>query len=213
MGGLSNYREIGKFDVLVAPRNPIGAFDAEQFKKDALELFEKGSQNIVVDLDNLDFLYSDAFNAFSLIHQKLVTRSGTLGILASDDLAVKSLQQAGVDRYVKVFRTEPEIMVASLKSNAPPAPVAEPNVSPAFVHEPPTSPAEPSHRRTHKFTQSFNSSLSDQHDGIDKAILKGIPNEFEDALTQGSSRKSGLVIGILIGVLIVGAAITFILMR
>lgn len=119
MTELKNYREVGKFDVMEAPRNPIGAFDAEQFKTEAMKMIEAGTLALVVDLGDLDFLYSDAFNAFSLIHQKLIARQGSLGILASDDLAVKSLLQAGVDRYVEVYRSESALMAVSL-SNAQP---------------------------------------------------------------------------------------------
>lgn len=210
MGGLSNYREVGKFDVLEAPRNPIGAFDAECFKKEALELYEKGSNHIVVDLGNLDFLYSDAFNAFSMIHQKLASRSGSLGILASDDLAVKSLQQAGVDRYVKVFRTEPELMAASLQSTPPKtAPVQIVDVPPVSVASQSVAPpSEAPSKRAHKFTQSFNSTLSSVEE--QNADLKGIGSTF-DSENPGAKSSKGLVWGIIAFIVVAGivAAILF----
>jgi hypothetical protein len=40
MNSLKNYREVGIFDLLSAPLNPIGAFDAEQFKKDVRALID-----------------------------------------------------------------------------------------------------------------------------------------------------------------------------
>lgn len=212
MGGLSNYREVGKFDVLEAPRNPIGAFDAECFKKEALELYDKGSNNIVVDLGNLDFLYSDAFNAFSMVHQKLASRSGTLGILASDDLAVKSLQQAGVDRYVKVFRTEPELMSASLQSTPAKTssiPVVEvPSSGSVMSGSMPPSMEQAPAKRAHKFTQSFNSTLSTPEEAA--ADLKGMGSAFDSEMQIKSSNK-GLVIGILVVLAAAGGAAFFFL--
>jgi len=212
MGGLSNYREVGKFDVLEAPRNPIGAFDAEQFKKEALLLFDKGSNDIVVDLGNLDFLYSDAFNAFSMVHQKLSSRSGTLGILAADELAVKSLQQAGVDRYVKVFRVEPELMAATLQ----PAPVVH-----ASVYEHPASSApvetnephsDPPQKRTHKFTQSFNSTLMTD-DTAEETDLKGLPGAFDAPIVE-AKKGHGTLIGFIIGAfVIIGGVVSWILLK
>ena len=60
MSELNNYRAAGLFDLLSAPVTPIGAFDAEQFKKDVEPLLEKGSVFIAVDLSGLDFLYKRA---------------------------------------------------------------------------------------------------------------------------------------------------------
>jgi anti-anti-sigma regulatory factor len=211
MGGLSNYRAVGKFDVLEAPRSPTGLFDAEQFKKDALDLFDKGSNNIVVDLGNLDFLYSDAFNAFSTIHQKLESRAGSLGILAMDDLAVQSLQNSGVDRYVKVFRKEPELMAATLQTTVatPPRATTVIQVAAPVVTAAPAEP--PPLKRTHKFTQSFNSSLnSPDSDGND---LKGLPNAFDSmasAQKVGSSTWKWVVLAFL---LIAGGAIAWYFLR
>jgi len=212
MGGLSNYRAVGKFDVLEAPRNPIGAFDAEQFKKDAVQLFENGSNHIVVDLGNLDYLYSDSFNAFSMIHQKLVSRTGTLGILASDELAVRSLQQAGVDRYVKVFRSEPELMSATLQQ----APAAKP-VAPV-VDVAPTQPenagqhsvpADSGARRTHKFTQSFNSTLNAEPEPVE---LKGMGTSF-DALDGAKSSSGKLFVGVGALLLVAAVVVYFVFLR
>lgn len=225
MGGLSNYRSVGKFDVLEAPRNPIGAFDAEQFKVEAMDLFNNGSNFIVVDLGNLDYLYSDAFNAFSTIHQKLDARSGTLGILAQDELAVKSLQQAGVDRYVKVFRREPELMAATLQA-APPeqsrrqASVVDSQSSAASIAPPVTTAAvapavapavaEPTPlRRTHRFTQSFNSSLNSPEENNE---LKGLPNAFDtNSLTAGTGGSGKWILGGALLLLIAGGVVWFLM--
>jgi len=55
MSELNNYRAVGLFDLLSAPITPIGAFDAEQFKKDVRPFLDKGSAFVAVDLTGLDF--------------------------------------------------------------------------------------------------------------------------------------------------------------
>jgi anti-anti-sigma factor len=114
MGELKNYREVGTYDVLNAPLNPIGAFNAEQFKKEVQDLIEQGSRNIVIDLGTLDFLYSDAFNAFMTIQTQLALKQGQFGILTADDDVTKSLEHAGVAGMVHIFRDETELMGHSL---------------------------------------------------------------------------------------------------
>ena len=207
MGDLSNYRAVGKFDVLEAPRNPIGTFDAEQFKTDALQLIEKGSRNIVVDLGDLDFLYSDAFNAFSMVHQKIGAQTGTLGILAMDDLAVKSLQQAGVDRYVQVFRSEPELMAASLQTVSRTA--AQPAVTTVSMS---TEAEGTSLRRTHKFTQSFNSSLLKEAEALESK--SALPSGFANVDSLGEPRGSkSWIVWLLLAFLAIGGAAFWFLQR
>ena len=78
MPQLKNYREVGIFDLLSAPLNPIGAFDAEQFKKDVRALLaEKTDEKyLAVDLSGLDFVYSDAYNAFIQFQQEMEDRKG-----------------------------------------------------------------------------------------------------------------------------------------
>ena len=80
MSELNNYRAVGLFDLLSAPVTPIGAFDAEQFKKDVEPLLEKGSAFIAVDLSGLDFLYSDACSAFNIVRQELAKKNGVFAV-------------------------------------------------------------------------------------------------------------------------------------
>ena len=64
MPQLKNYREVGVFDLISAPLNPIGAFDAEQFKKDVRALL---AEMLDMDLEALsEQLWTNSCKAFNL---------------------------------------------------------------------------------------------------------------------------------------------------
>ena len=138
MTELKNYREVGIFDLLSAPLNPIGAFDAEQFKKDARKLIDENPDDkfVAVDLIGLDFVYSDAYNAFVQFQSELSGKGGMLALLSNSATIADGLKKAGLDRSLKVFGAEAEMMSFSLHSHGPaeslpPAtPAPEPEVAP-----------------------------------------------------------------------------------
>ena len=115
MSELKNYREVGIFDLLSAPLNPIGAFDAEQFKNDAESLLKRKSTFIAVDLTGLDFLYSDAYNAFTQLQKELSLKKGSVGILTNNKTIIDGLHRVGLDRSVLIFRAEADMMGYSIK--------------------------------------------------------------------------------------------------
>ena len=115
MSELKNYREVGIFDLLSAPLNPIGAFDAEQFKNDAESLLKRKSTFIAVDLTGLDFLYSDAYNAFTQLQKELSLKKCSIGILTNNKTIIDGLHRVGLDRSVLIFRAEADMMGYSIK--------------------------------------------------------------------------------------------------
>ncbi len=180
MSVLLNYREVGRFDVLESPHNQMGGLDSEQFKNEAIALVEKGTRYLVLDLGNIDFLYSDAFNAFSIVHQQLVIHEGTFGVLTLDALAKQSLLNSHVDRIVKIYTSEAELMAASLQAEPKTAP------QPLVVD---LSPAKPAARSAHRVAQSFNSQRGHASDADD---YTGIPPEFV------KEKKAGLPIAVIV---------------
>ena len=94
MPQLKNYREVGIFDLMSAPLNPIGAFDAEQFKKDVRALLaEKTDEKfLAVDLTGLDFVYSDAYNAFIQFQQEMEDRKGLFAVLTNNQTIIDGLK-------------------------------------------------------------------------------------------------------------------------
>ena len=178
MPQLKNYREVGVFDLISAPLNPIGAFDAEQFKKDVRALLaeKKDEQFLAVDLTGLDFVYSDAYNAFIQFQQEMEDRRGMFAVLTNNKIIVDGLRKAGLDKNIKVFAQEADMMSFSLQSQSPegesaaaesssePAAVASQNVSAPAE----SAPAQHLDRRAtglhRRFTKSFNAIIKKKDD-------------------------------------------------
>ena len=114
-----NTKNIGSFLVLEAPLNPIGAFDAEAFKASFRSLVDANAEAlyIAVDLSGLDFVYSDAYNAFMQCHQELSNKNGLFAVLADMDSLASSLRKVGLERFIRIFSKE-EDMAAYVPVNA-----------------------------------------------------------------------------------------------
>jgi anti-anti-sigma regulatory factor len=97
---MAESKNVGLFLVLPAPLNPIGAFDAETFKARFRDVMEEraDAKFIGVDLSGIDFVYSDAYNAFMQFHQELSKRNGTFAVLADRESLAKSLKKVGLER-------------------------------------------------------------------------------------------------------------------
>ena len=221
MTQLKNYREVGIFDLLSAPLNPIGAFDAEQFKKDARQLIDDNPDDkfVAVDLMGLDFVYSDAYNAFVQFQSELSGKGGMLALLSNSATIADGLKKAGLDRKLKVFGAEAEMMTFSLHSHDPvelppreqaPAAPAEPEAAPVASqnggHAPSMSGEFRSERRTghnRRFTKSFNAVVKDEK----KLASKGMNMPFEEESSSGKT-----VFFIILVLLILGGLAAFFLM-
>lgn len=207
---LKNYREVGNFDLLSAPLNPIGAFDAEQFKKDVRELLaEKQDEKfLAVDLTGLDFVYSDAYNAFIQFQQEMSSRGGMFAVLTNNKIIVDGLKKAGLDKTIKVFSFESDMMSFSLHAQAPeqttevvdvveqePTAVASQNIK-SDIKAASAERHTGAHRR---FTKSFNAIVKDDK----KNQKKGLDMPFEE---EPSSARTVLIV-ILILLAIVGVVL------
>ena len=106
-----NTKSVGLFVLLPAPLNPIGAFDAESFKADFRSVVESNADAkfVGVDLRGIDFVYSDAYNAFMQIHQELSSKNGVFAVLADKESLVTSLRKVGLERFIRIFASEEEM--------------------------------------------------------------------------------------------------------
>ena len=134
-------KNVGLFLLLPAPLNPIGAFDAETFKANfrAVMTANDDAKFIAVDLSGIDFVYSDAYNAFMQFHQELAKRNGTFAVLADRESLVRSLRKVGLERFIRIFMSADEMAAyAPIEQNAA---VLEPVEKP--VAEEPAKPEVP----------------------------------------------------------------------
>lgn len=219
MAELKNYREVGVFDLLSAPLNPIGAFDAEQFKKDARALIDSlpDDKFVAVDLMGLDFVYSDAYNAFLQFQHELSAKGGMLALLSNSATIMDGLKKVGLDRKLKVFAYEAELMSFSLQSQpelseqAPaeesqPAPVASQNVrsSSSLVPDDDQPRAERKTGHMRRFTKSFNAITKDEK----KLAKQGMAMPFDEEKSSGTT-----VLAIITIIVVVGGLIAYFMLR
>jgi len=206
MPQLKNYREVGIFDLMSAPLNPIGAFDAEQFKKDVRALLAEKTEEkfLAVDLTGLDFVYSDAYNAFIQFQQEMDDRKGLFAILTNNQTIIDGLKKAGLDKNIKVFAFEADMMSFSLQASAPesapntevldePAPVASQNMGSTMGSiEVAPSPHLDRHTGAHRrFTKSFNAIAKEEP----TSKKKGLDVPFDD---EPSSAKTVIIVVLLL---------------
>ena len=217
MPQLKTYRDVGIFDLISAPLNPIGAFDAEQFKKDVRELLaeKKEEQFLAVDLTGLDFVYSDAYNAFIQFQQEMEDRHGLFAVLTNNSTIVDGLRKAGLDKNIKVFALEADMMSFSLHAQAPEsashedsadsassaAAVASQNVGSKADEERPRHLDRHSTGQHRRFTKSFNAIAKDDS-GSKK---KGLDVPFDD---EPSSARTVIIV-ILLLLAAVGGTLAF----
>ena len=136
---MTESKNVGLFLLLPAPLNPIGAFDAESFKAIFRTAMAENDEVkfIGVDLSGIDFVYSDAYNAFMQFHQELSKRNGTFAVLADKESLAKSLRKVGLERFIRIFMSAEEMAAyAPVK----PAEVTPQVASPAPVPEAPVAP-------------------------------------------------------------------------
>lgn len=209
---LKNYREVGVFDLLSAPLNPIGAFDAERFKVDVRALIDKKSNYIAVDLTGIDFLYSDAYNALMLFQKELATTGGVIGLLTNNKIIMDGLHRAGLDKKVKLFNAESALMDYSTKTNfsseesvfSPPEESSRGAVS-MNQFKPSSEEEKKNHKRaTGRFTKSFNA-ISKEEPGT---VTSGMQTPFLD-----DNSSSNLLLWVMIIVFVTGALVAYFLLK
>lgn len=141
---MADSKSVGLFLLLPAPLNPIGAFDAETFKASFRDVLAANADAkfIGVDLTGIDFVYSDAYNAFMQFHQELSKRNGTFAVLADRESLARSLRKVGLERFIRIFVSADEMasflpvdQQASALEQAEKS-VAEEPVKPAEVEKP-----------------------------------------------------------------------------
>ena len=138
---MTESKNVGLFLLLPAPLNPIGAFDAESFKAIFRTAMAENDEVkfIGVDLSGIDFVYSDAYNAFMQFHQELSKRNGTFAVLADKESLAKSLRKVGLERFIRIFMSADE-----MAAYAPVAPEPAPAPASVPVSEPvPEAPVVP----------------------------------------------------------------------
>lgn len=192
---MGNVKSVGLFLLLPAPLNPIGAFDAETFKADfrAAVAANSKAKFIGVDLSGLDFVYSDAYNAFMQFHQELSKRKGAFAVLADKESLAKSLRKVGLERFIRIFGSVDEMAAYTPVDQKSPSAVVD-------------EPAKHVDEASSQANASQVESQVHQAPAVDPKVMDKNP------LVDESSSSKGSCIAVLVLLLVVVAVVSYLVL-
>ncbi len=106
-------RSVGIFDVVSARLGDGEVFDSAKLKNTVRFLIENDMRNVVIDLGNLEYLYSDTINAFIASNRHMLEVSGRIAILTEHPKVQDILKRAGLDNIMRIYRSEAEMIADS----------------------------------------------------------------------------------------------------
>lgn len=200
-------KNVGLFLVLPAPLNPIGAFDAERFKSNfrTIMSYDAGFRFVAVDLSGLDFVYSDAYNAFMQCHQELSNKNGAFAVLADKESLSNSLKKVGLERFIRIFMSESDM--AAFTPIETPKDAASSTAAPSVANIPKKDPPTARVAVVEKIDPSvYEKPVEKPAPPVEPKVLDKNPLEDEEP----SSKSTAFVVIVLL--LIAIAAATYYLM-
>jgi len=212
-----NIKSVGLFVVLKAPLNPIGAFDAETFKSDFRSVLDSNAEAkfVAVDLTGIEFVYSDAYNAFMQLHQELSSKNGAFAVLADKESLVNSLKKVGLERFIRIFTSE-ESMAAFQSVDAPKVAINPPkNETSASDHAPAAPAAVAASSEPDIVLDESDDSLEPQ---TQKDLAPQTPSPISERKVLDSnpledeSSSSGAVVIVIVLILIAVVAVSYFLL-
>lgn len=203
---MTESKNVGLFLLLPAPLNPIGAFDAESFKAIFRTAMAENDEVkfIGVDLSGIDFVYSDAYNAFMQFHQELSKRNGTFAVLADKESLAKSLRKVGLERFIRIFMSADE-MAAYAPVVPESAPVA-PEPAPAAVEAPVASQPAPAPASVTVSEPAPEAPVVPQPQPPEPKILDSNP------LVDEAPSSKGTLIAVVVLLLIAAAVVSYLVL-
>ena len=70
-------------------------------------------RNLVIDLGDLEYIYSDTINVFISSNRQMLEVSGRIAILAEHNKVQELLRRAGLDNIMRIYRSEAEMIADS----------------------------------------------------------------------------------------------------
>ena len=195
-------KNVGLFLVLPAPLNPIGAFDAERFKANfrTIMSYDAGFKFVAVDLSGLDFVYSDAYNAFIQCHQELSNKNGAFAVLADKESLSNSLKKVGLERFIRIFTSESDMAAFTPIEPSKEAPSASAN--PTVAEQPKKDPPTARVAVVEKIDPSVYEKPVEKPAPVEPKVLDKNPLEDEEP----SSKSMAFVVIVLLLIAIAAAA-------
>jgi anti-anti-sigma factor len=88
-------------------------FDSSLLKETVNSFLASGKRNVVIDLMQLDYIYSDSINVIMFLNKRITDVGGCLALLCPRPEVVQILQKAGIYNALRVFNSEDEVLRTS----------------------------------------------------------------------------------------------------
>lgn len=95
--------------LVVIPHGRLGETEAHQFERELLNLIERGSVKLVLDMADVSFVTSTGLGAFMVAHKRVKPRQGYVRIVRPQPLVRQILE---ITKLVKLFGNYPSVDAA-----------------------------------------------------------------------------------------------------
>jgi anti-anti-sigma factor len=84
-------------------------FDSTLLKETITNYIAAGKNNVLIDLVQLDYIYSDSMNVIMSLNKSISETGGNFGLLQVRPEVIQILQKAGVANTLRIFNSEEEV--------------------------------------------------------------------------------------------------------
>ena len=95
--------------LVVTPHGRLGETESHQFERDLLDLIERGSVKLVLDLSDVSFVTSTGLGVFMVAHKRVKARQGYVRIVRPQPLVRQILE---ITKLIKLFGIYPSVDAA-----------------------------------------------------------------------------------------------------
>lgn len=89
-------------------------FDSTLLKETVTNYVATGKNNVLIDLVQLDYIYSDSMNVIMFLNKSIQETGGNFGLLQVRPEVIQILQKAGVANTLRIFNSEEEAQSFSM---------------------------------------------------------------------------------------------------
>jgi anti-anti-sigma factor len=89
-------------------------FDSTLLKETVTNYVATGKNNVLIDLVQLDYIYSDSMNVIMSLNKSILETGGNFGLLQVRPEVIQILQKAGVSNTLRIFNSDDEVQNFSL---------------------------------------------------------------------------------------------------
>jgi anti-anti-sigma factor len=84
-------------------------FDSTLLKETVTNYVATGKSNVLIDLVQLDYIYSDSMNVIMFLNKSISEAGGNFGLLQVRPEVIQILQKAGVTNTLRIFNSDEEV--------------------------------------------------------------------------------------------------------